>query len=111
MDIALGKRLVEIKRRIESKFNSGHWEELGLLTGQSEAINGHYRLLRSLSFGDEDYSGNILEVLQTMVKNDPTTPQVIEAFLDENFPDDSTFISAKPSARKITFAPGVFHIP
>lgn len=111
MDIALGKRLIEMKRRIESKFNSSHWEELGLLTGQSDEINGHHRLLRSLSFGDEDYGGNVLQVLQSMVRNDPAVVRVIEAFLDESFPDDSTFISAKPSTRKITFAPDVFRIP
>lgn len=111
MDVTVGKHLIEIKRRIASTFNSSHWEELGLLTGMSEVISGHHRLLRSLSFGDEDYAGNILDVLQIMVQRDPTVIGVVEGFLDENFPDDATFISAKPSVRKITFAPNVFQIP
>ena len=111
MDVSTGKRIIEIKRRIESKFSGGDWEELGLLTGQTKVITGHYRLLRSLSFGDEDYAGNVLEVLQTMAGKDPRVLAVIESFLDEKYPDDSTFVSARPSARKITFAPSVFQIP
>jgi hypothetical protein len=111
MDPAIGKHLIALKRRIESNFNAGHWEELGLLTGLSKVIDGHPRLLRSLSFGDEDYGGNVLSVLRTIVEKYPKQLTVIESFLDENFPGDSTFVSAKPSERKITFAPSVFQIP
>lgn len=111
MDTAIGKHIIALKRRIESNFNSGHWEELGLLTGRSELINDHPRLLRSLSFGDEDYGGNVLSVLRAIVEKDPRQLRVIESFLDDNFPATTTFISAKPSERKITFAPSVFQIP
>jgi len=111
MNPVLGKHLVALKRRIESNFNASHWEELGLLIGWSKLIDDHPRLLRSLSFGDEDYSGNVLNVLRTIVESEPKQLKVIESFLDDNFPDDATFISAKPSERKITFAPGVFQIP
>jgi hypothetical protein len=111
MDAALGQRLIDLRERIVSNFDAGHWHELGLLTESSEMINRHPRLLRSLSWGDEDYSGNVLTVLHQIVENDPKALAVIESFLDRKFPGEATYISAKPSERKITFAPNVFRVP
>ena len=59
MDLELGKKIIAIRERIVSNFDHGHWEEVGLLTGFSDLIDGHQRLLRSLSWGDEDYAGNV----------------------------------------------------
>jgi hypothetical protein len=39
------------------------------------------------------------------------TLPVIERYLDEKYPGESHFISAKPAERKITFAPHVFRVP
>lgn len=111
MDAALGNRLIELRARIVDGFDAGNWEELGLLTGAMELITRHPRLLRSLSWGDEDYAGNVLTSLRRIVEQDPRTLPIIEAYLDKNFPTDSTYVSAKPSERRITFAPYVFHIP
>ena len=52
--------IIELKRRIEEDFTFGNWEEIGLLTGCSHIISSHPRSLKSLHFGDEDYSGNII---------------------------------------------------
>ncbi|MEE9465340.1 MAG: hypothetical protein V3W14_07205 [Candidatus Neomarinimicrobiota bacterium] len=111
MDTALSYRLFDLRARIVDGFDSGNWEELGLLTGASEQINGHRRLLPSLSWGDEDYAGNVLSVLRQIVEQDPRTLNIIEAYLDKQFPGESTYVSAKPSERRITFAPYVFQIP
>lgn len=111
MDIPLGNRLIELRGRIVANFDAGNWEELGLLTGHSDRINQHPRLLRSLSWGDEDYAGNVLTVLRSMVESDPRTLHVIESYLDRNFPGESTYISAKPAERRVTFAPHVFDLP
>lgn len=111
MDTALGNRLIELRARIVDGFDAGNWEELGLLTGASELINRHPRLLRSLSWGDEDYAGNVLTVLRRIVEQDPRTLTIIEAYLDKQFPGESTYVSAKPSERRITFAPYVFQVP
>ena len=46
MDLALGKRLIDLRGRIVANFDSGNWEEVGLLTGHSDVINNHDRLLR-----------------------------------------------------------------
>lgn len=105
MDTALGERLIELRARIVSGFDAGNWEEIGLLTGATEVITRHPRLLRSLSWGDEDYAGNVLTVLRRIVERDPRTLPIIEAYLDKHFPTESTYVSAKPSERRITFAP------
>ncbi|WP_448243455.1 hypothetical protein [Pseudoxanthomonas mexicana] len=111
MDLDFGKRLIDLRGQIVSNFDAGNWEEIGLLTGQSSVIDGHSRLLRSLHWGDEDYAGNALVVLSAIAKNNPVAIKVIEDYVKERFPDESVYISAKPSERKITFAPSVFSVP
>lgn len=111
MDTTLGNRLIELRARIVDTFDAGNWEEVGLLTGATEVITRHPRLLRSLNWGDEDYAGNVLTVLRRIVEQDPRTLVIIETYLDKHFPTESTYISAKPSERRITFAPYVFQVP
>jgi hypothetical protein len=111
MDQALGLRLIALRARVVANFNAGSWEELGLLTGLSRIIDGHPRLLRSLDWGDADYDGNALVVLREMVETDPRTLSIIEDYLNRTFPDETQYISAKPSERRITFAPNVFQVP
>lgn len=111
VDVALGKRLIALRERIAARFNAGNWEEIGLLTGCTDIINNHSRLLRSLSFGDDDYDGNVLTVLRQITEYQPQALPIIESYLDEKFPGEGTYISAKPSERKITFAPNVFQVP
>lgn len=107
-----GKLLLELKRRIVEDFTHSDWEELGLLTNCNDLIDGHDRLKRSLYFGDEDYTGNVISVLKQMANRDKSTLNIVEDYLNKNYHDDNaTYASAKPSARKITFAPSVFEIP
>ena len=111
MDLALGERIIALRERIVANFNAGNWEEIGLLTGHSKAIDGHPRLLRSLSWQDEDYAGNVLSVLKGIATRDPNAFRVIETYVDDRFPGEAHYISAKPAKRKITFAPNVFTVP
>jgi hypothetical protein len=111
IDTALGKRIIDLRNRIVPAFNRGHWEELGLVAGVSDLIDGQHRLLRSLDFGDEDYDGNVLAVLRNMVERNPSLMRVVEDYLDEHFPGDAHYVSAKPSIKRITFAPHVFQVP
>lgn len=104
--------ILELKRRIEEDFTSSNWEEAGLLTDSSHIISSHPRLLRSLSFGDQDYGGNIISVLRAMVDHNPSALSTLKEYLDQWYPDQNiTYISAKPSEKKISFAPNVFTIP
>jgi len=112
MNIENGKLILELKRRIEKDFSQGDWDEVGLLTECTKIIEGHPRLLRSLHFGDEDYSGNIISVLKSMDSYNPNAISEVKLFLDERYPDQNmVYISAKPSERKIIFSPDVFSIP
>ena len=111
LDVAFGKRLIALRERIVPNFNSGHWEEIGLLTGCSDIISSHNRLLRSLSWNDDDYDGNVLTVLRQIGEYQPQGLAIIENYLDEKFPGEGTYVSARPSESKITFAPNVFQVP
>lgn len=82
-----------------------------MLSGYSDLIDNHPRLLRSLSFGDEDYAGNALSVIRTIAEQDTKALAPVEVYIDERYPGESEYISAKPSARKIMFSPHVFHLP
>jgi len=52
--------VLAVKRAIEATFSKGDWRELALVTDSDDVIRGHHRLLRSLEWGDNDYSGNVL---------------------------------------------------
>ena len=111
MDKGLGKRIIDLRQSIVAHFSAGDWEEVGLLTGHTETIDTYPRLLRSLSWGDEDYAGNVLGVLRRIAEQHPKAFQGIEQFVERKFPGDTQYISAKPAARRITFAPNVFSVP
>lgn len=111
MDLELGQRILKIREKIVSNFTHENWEEIGLLTGFSDLIKNHKRLLRSLSWGDEDYSGNVLNVVSGIASQNEATLNVFESYLNEKFEEETHYISAKPSEIKITFAPSVFEIP
>lgn len=111
MDFEEGRKILEFKDRIVANFTRENWVELGLLTGFHDLINGHSRLLRSLSWGDEDYTDNVLNVITGMVTQNPSVLSVIETYLNSKFEGETLYVSARPSEKKITFAPSVFEIP
>lgn len=111
MDTTTGQRIIALGEQVNANFTEANWNELGLLTSASDIINGHHRLLRSLSWNDSDYHGNVLDVLQSIVQRDVRLLPVIESYVDRKFPGESHYISVKPVERKITFAPHVFQVP
>ncbi|MGQ7723581.1 MULTISPECIES: abortive infection family protein [unclassified Bacillus (in: firmicutes)] len=54
---------------IEAKFDASDWTKLAYEIGEVEAIRGHGRLIRSLNWGDPDYTENIIEVLERIGRN------------------------------------------
>jgi hypothetical protein len=106
-----GKRVLSIKDRIEAKFTSSNWEEIGLLAGITDLVRGHSRLLRSLDWRDPDYAGNIIEILTDAQKRHPDVLDVFEEYLDEHFDTEGFHVSARVKANKITFSPEVFEAP
>jgi hypothetical protein len=111
MDEATGRRIIALRQVIQENFAAEHWHEVGLMTGQSQIINGYPRLLRSLDWGDDDYSGNILGVLTQIAERDFGAYLKVEEYVNQRFAPPSEYVSAVPAARRITFAPNVFSVP
>jgi hypothetical protein len=81
MDAITRKKVAVISKYAVDTFTSGDWLSFGQITGQTELVSGHPRLLRALSFGDEDYSACVIEVLnQVFDKQESLVDEVIEHF-------------------------------
>src|SRR5262249_56909780 len=104
-------KIVGLSQRVVANFDYGNWTEVGLLTGLSEAIDAYPRLLRSLNWGDPDYSGNVLGFLRMIAERSPKAFHAFEQYVEQRFPEKSEYVSAIPAERRITFAPNVFEVP
>lgn len=85
--------LYSIKTRIVNNFTFADWQEIGLLTGYSDFIQHHSRLLRSLNFGDDDYSGHVITVINRINREDPDKMHNIQ--LIGFFPKSTTQLNLK----------------
>jgi hypothetical protein len=65
-----GRLMLALQKAIVATFNKGDWHELGHSTGQYDYIVHHQRLLRSLSWGDEDYGACVFEALRYFAERD-----------------------------------------
>lgn len=106
------KRLLSLCKLAVQYFNASDWQLLDLLTGNTKIISGHDRLLRSLSFCDDDYEGNAHRVLFDVVELNPQNLQIIENFVGERYgPPPESISTALSKSRQITFSPNVFEVP
>ena len=104
------RKLVLLKEDIVTHFKGKDWADIGGLTGSSEVIQNHPRLLRSLSWDDEDYPEHVMSVLMVLVGRDLSNLKIIEDYLAEKFDvDPGANVSTAPSRNvKIVFTPSVF---
>lgn len=84
------QRLLRLKKTISAKFSSSNWEELGLLLGCTQIINSENRLFQSLYWGDDDYDGHVISVLERIAEKDQQLVDVIEKYVASNFSIDDT---------------------
>lgn len=61
--VKASQAILAVAEAIKATFSAGDWLALGLVSDSDQLIRNHPRLLRSLDFGDDDYSGNVLQVL------------------------------------------------
>lgn len=112
-DTVTPRQIITLKDRIVATFNQGNWVEIGLLTDCKDVVENHPRLLRSLSFCDDDYDGNALWAVEAIVSRNPANYSELLRYLDLRYPDDSglNISSAPGEGPKIVFQPNVFSVP
>lgn len=104
--------LLGLRDEIEKNFTANSWSDIGLMANCENIIRGHSRLLRSLSWNDEDYSSNILEVLRAIRQKSPDAIDVIRMYLANEFGVVvGEYVSNFQQDRHILFSPVVFKVP
>lgn len=111
-------KLFALHEFIRDHFTKSDWIKLGYLLDNQELIEEHPRLLRSLDFKDEDYEGNILQVLSKIINESNSNLHEIERFIDEKklkwanpVREFVSTVAVHPPDRVVTFAPDVFRLP
>lgn len=61
------KTVLALQRVIGATFDQQEWSKLAYITNTEEIIYGHPRLLRSLSFGDNDYDDCMRDVIEDLL--------------------------------------------
>lgn len=105
------RRSLPLREVVANGFDKENWLELGAITGCIGEVQGHQRLLRSLSWGDPDYPGNVLDVLLIMVQRDPRNLARIEDYVVQKLGGGGISISSASGSRKTFFTPHVFEVP
>jgi hypothetical protein len=85
--------ILGIQKAIEATFSESDWKQLGYQTGTHDWIGKHPRLLRSLSWGDADYAGHVLDAIEHILEEDPAN---LDALLDH--PSIQTWLKEKDPA-------------
>ena len=81
MDALQRKKVSVISRYAAENFSESDWLSLGHITGELASIQGHPRLLRAMSYGDDDYPSATAEVLNSIFeKSDSAIDDVIDHF-------------------------------
>lgn len=84
LDRARIARIKNIKDRVVAEFDAGDWELLATYLGEDgKIINGHSRLLRSLSWGDPDYPACVADVIGQITIKEPAALDLIDSMLKE----------------------------
>lgn len=94
-DVNRGKVILALGRAIVATFDPGRWLELGYLIGKQDLISRHDRLLRSLRFGDDDYSGHVSDVIPALLGTDGPV-----GFNEENVKTIEEFVGLEAWLRK-----------
>jgi hypothetical protein len=102
-------RIIPLRHAIVENFNREKWLELGLLTGFLEEIRSHPRLLRSWDFGDDDYSGHVLDMIVSMVARDLGNLDIIERYVLNG--TEGTTLLQEDGRKRVMICPREFNVP
>lgn len=68
-DERLGNRFkVTLAEALSVKMDESEWKKIAVLYGLSDRIIDHPRFLRSLKWGDEDYEGHVLDLVEFLFR-------------------------------------------
>ena len=107
-----GEELIELKNAVVKDFDASNWREIGALTNMYDEVDNHGRLLRSLSWGDEDYDGLALMFLRRMIGKNDENLITVKNYINKKCTISGENISSeKTDKRKIVFSPSIFDVP
>ncbi|AJJ10633.1 hypothetical protein CH64_119 [Yersinia rohdei] len=107
-----GTELLKLQKLILANFNTSNWQELAALTNYLDEVDNHPRLLRSLSFGDDDYNGLALTFLKKFIGLNDENLDVVKHYIFSECESSGEDISSnKSTGRKVVFSPDVFNLP
>ncbi|WP_240207082.1 hypothetical protein [Vibrio sp. CyArs1] len=107
-----GKQLLQMKAAVVKEFDSSNWKELAALTNMLDQVESHPRLLRSLSWGDDDYDGLALTFLRKMIGANDENLNIVKSYVENKCADIGENISSlETSGRKVVFSPNIFALP
>lgn len=108
-----GAQLLTLKDTVVLNFTASNWLELGALTNLISEVERHSRLLRSLSFGDEDYDGNALMFLRKMIGPEDENLELVTSYIECKFgkPGENISSTEISGRRQIVFSPSIFDVP
>lgn len=66
-DVTEGQVIQAVVKAAEALLDRSKWMEIGLLTDTLDYIKGHPRLLRSLSWGDDDYLSCVIDTIPVLL--------------------------------------------
>lgn len=64
-----GRLVLALQKAIVETFDAADWKEVGYKAGQIDYIRGHSRLLRSLSWGDDDYGSCVFQAIEFLLND------------------------------------------
>jgi hypothetical protein len=107
-----GPQLIQLKNSVVEDFDSSNWIELGALTNTLDEVECHPRLLRSLSWKDDDYDGLALTFLRKMIGSNDENLAVVQNYISRKCTVSGEDISSEQSdGRKVVFSPNIFNVP
>lgn len=85
--------ILQLKEIIVKHFTKENFLEVGLVTGWAQYIRSHDRLLRSLSWGDPDYAGNVLELLTAMEARNDGSFAKLQGYITTTFSEQAQTVT------------------
>ncbi|MGC3940862.1 hypothetical protein ACOTTU_23930 [Roseobacter sp. EG26] len=86
-------KLLQLKDLVVENFNQENFLEVGILSGWTDQIRNHNRLLRGLSWGDPDYPGNVLDTITRMDDAKDGSIDKLRSYVETKFASEAQAIA------------------